>query len=242
VYYVTLLLVYLLVDIIACLGLNLQLGLAGVQSFAFIIFQAAGAYAYALCTLGPQQAAGAGYQSYFWGGNLPFPVPFLVAIIVGAVLAAACGALILPRLRGDYEAMAFLVVSLIASGVATNQIGLLNGANGLSGIPQPLNSTLGLATTGYDWVFVGMAGVIAFGVWRFTDGSAAARGEGKRGRRAGARQGRDAGPLGGVHDRRWPGWAQWRPLGGLHHGLGAVELDLRGDVLVHHGDRGGRLR
>jgi branched-chain amino acid transport system permease protein len=168
VYYVTLLLVYLLVDIIACLGLNLQLGLAGVQSFAFIIFQAAGAYAYALCTLGPQQAAGAGYQSYFWGGNLPFPVPFLVAIIVGAVLAAACGALILPRLRGDYEAMAFLVVSLIASGVATNQIGLLNGANGLSGIPQPLNATLGLATTGYDWVFVGMAGVIAFGVWRFT--------------------------------------------------------------------------
>jgi ABC-type branched-subunit amino acid transport system permease subunit len=43
-FYVTLLLVYLGVDIIACLGLNIQLGLAGVMDFAFIIFQAAGAY------------------------------------------------------------------------------------------------------------------------------------------------------------------------------------------------------
>ena len=51
-YYVTLLLVYLGVDIIACLGLNIQLGLAGVMDFAFIIFQAAGAYVYAIFTLG----------------------------------------------------------------------------------------------------------------------------------------------------------------------------------------------
>jgi len=171
VYYVTLLLVYLLVDIIACLGLNLQLGLAGVQSFAFIIFQAAGAYAYALCTLGPSKSslgAGSGFQSYFWGATLPFPLPFVVAIIAGAVLAAICGALILPRLRGDYEAMAFLVISLIASGIATNQINLLNGANGLSGIPQPLSSSLKVSTTVYDWLFVGAAAVLSFAVWRFT--------------------------------------------------------------------------
>jgi ABC-type branched-subunit amino acid transport system permease subunit len=69
-YYVTLLLVYLGVDIIACLGLNIQLGLAGVMDFAFIIFQAAGAYVYAIFTLGsPNGALGlaAGGQSYFWG-------------------------------------------------------------------------------------------------------------------------------------------------------------------------------
>jgi ABC-type branched-subunit amino acid transport system permease subunit len=171
VYYITLLLIYLAVDIIACLGLNLQLGLTGVQNFAFIIFQAAGAYAYALCTIGPPNTSlgvGSGFQSYFWGASLPFPLPYIAAIVAGSVLAAICGALILPRLRGDYEAMAFLVISLIATGVATNQINLLNGANGLSGVPQPLSGELQLSTTGYDWFYVGMAAVMCFVAWRFT--------------------------------------------------------------------------
>jgi ABC-type branched-subunit amino acid transport system permease subunit len=171
VYYVTLLLVYLAVDIIACLGLNLQLGLAGIQNFAFIIFQAAGAYAYALCTLGPPNSslgAGAGFQSYFWGANLPFPLPYIAAIVAGLIVAAIVGALVLPRLRGDYEAMAFLVISLIATGIATNQINLLNGANGISGVPQPLSGVLQLSTTGYAWFYVGLAAVICLLAWRFT--------------------------------------------------------------------------
>ena len=55
-YYLTTLLVYFGVGVIACLGLNIQLGLAGVMDFAFIIFQAAGAYVYAIFTLGPASA------------------------------------------------------------------------------------------------------------------------------------------------------------------------------------------
>jgi branched-chain amino acid transport system permease protein len=170
VYYVTLLLVYFAVDFIAVLGLNLQLGLAGVLDFAFIIFQAVGAYTYALCTLGPPHAGGfaSGFQTYFAGTSLPFPLPFIAAIIAGAVLAAICGAVILPRLRGDYQAMAFLVIALIASGIATNQLGLLNGANGLSGVPQPLGGDLHLSTTDYDWFFVGLAALMCLGAWRFT--------------------------------------------------------------------------
>lgn len=170
-YYVTLLLVYLAVDIIACFGLNLQLGLTGIQNFAFIIFQAVGAYAYALCTLGPPNTAlgaGAGFQSYFWGANLPFPLPYIAAIVAGGILAAILGALILPRLRGDYEAMAFLVLSLIATGIATNQISLVNGANGLSGVPQPLSGLLQLSTTAYDWFYVGLSAVMCLIAWRFT--------------------------------------------------------------------------
>lgn len=170
-YYVTLLLVYLAVDIIACFGLNLQLGLTGIQNFAFIIFQAVGAYAYALCTLGAPNTslgAGAGFQSYFWGASLPFPLPYIAAIVAGGILAAILGALILPRLRGDYEAMAFLVLSLIATGIATNQISLVNGANGLSGVPQPLSGVLQLSTTGYDWFYVGLSAVMCLIAWRFT--------------------------------------------------------------------------
>ena len=114
-YYVTLLLVYLGVDIIAALGLNLQFGVTGILNFAFIIFQSVGAYTYALLTLGPPgpgNLLGAGLQTYFWGTTLPFPLPFIAATVVGAGLSLLVGLIVLPRLRGDYQAMAFLVVRI----------------------------------------------------------------------------------------------------------------------------------
>jgi branched-chain amino acid transport system permease protein len=169
-YYITLLLVYLGVDIIAALGLNLQFGVTGILNFAFIIFQSVGAYTYALCTLGPPgpgNLLGAGFQTYFWGISLPFPIPFLVATAAGAVLSLVVGSLILPRLRGDYQAMAFLVVSLIATGVATNQIGLLNGANGLSLVPKPLMEQLGLGLFDYGWFYAGLTAVFCVIAWWF---------------------------------------------------------------------------
>ena len=43
-YYLTTLLVYGGVDVIACLALSQQFGVAGVTNFAFIVFQAAGAF------------------------------------------------------------------------------------------------------------------------------------------------------------------------------------------------------
>src|SRR5258708_38419181 len=106
-FYVTLLVVSLGVDIIACLGLNIQLGLAGVMDFAFIIFQAVGAYVYAIFTLGPPNSGlgqGAGGQSYIWGTLLPFPLPFVMATLAGAVFALPCAVVGLPRLRGQYAA------------------------------------------------------------------------------------------------------------------------------------------
>lgn len=167
-FYITLLLVYLGVNIIAALGLNLQFGVTGILNFAFIIFQAVGAYVYALCTLGPPGSGnllGAGLQTYFWGISLPFPLPFLAACLAGGLLSLLVGALVLPRLRGDYQAMAFLVVSLIASGVAINQIGLLNGSNGLSLIPKPLTDQLGLSLTEYAWFYVGLTAVFCAICW-----------------------------------------------------------------------------
>jgi len=169
-FYLTLLLVYLGVDIIACLGLNIQLGLAGIMDFAFIIFQAVGAYVYAIFTLGPANGPGqgAGGQSYLWGTSLPFPLPFILATVAGVILAFFCAAVVLPRLRGDYEAMAFLVISLIATGIATNQVGIFNGANGLYGIPQPLSGVLNLPTLSYDWFYVGLTAVICVLAWLVT--------------------------------------------------------------------------
>jgi len=151
-FYMTTILVYLGVDIIACLGLNLQFGMTGLVNFSFIVFQAAGAYTAAVVTLGPSSGNG-GFQRYVGGANWPFPLPILAAAVVGGLLALIIGLFGLRRLRADYQAMVLLVVSLIATTVANNASGLVNGANGLALVPKPLQSTFNLSPLGFQWVF-----------------------------------------------------------------------------------------
>ena len=157
-FYISTLLVYLGVDVMACWGLNLQFGVAGLVNFAFIVFQAAGAYMAAVLTLGPSSANG-GFQQYLGGAHWPFPLPILAAGAVGGLLSLVAGLVALRRLRADYQAMVMLVVSLIATSVATNQVGLVNGPNGLSIVPKPLASLLNLSVIGYQWFFVGLTAV-----------------------------------------------------------------------------------
>ena len=51
-YYVITLIVYFAVNAMACWALNLQFGVGGVMNFAFIIFQAIGAYIAGVMTMG----------------------------------------------------------------------------------------------------------------------------------------------------------------------------------------------
>jgi branched-chain amino acid transport system permease protein len=157
-FYCSTLLVYLAVDIMAVWGLNLQFGVAGISNFAFIVFQAAGAYTAAALTIGAP--APASFQTYLWGTHLPFPLPILAAGVVGGVLSAAVALLGMRRLRADYQAMVLLVVSLTATYVADNATGLVNGPAGLSLIPKPLGGLLGLSTLGYQWFYVGLCAAI----------------------------------------------------------------------------------
>jgi branched-chain amino acid transport system permease protein len=167
--YMSTLVVYFFVDLIACWGLDLQFGVSGVLNFAFIVFQAAGAYAVAIFSLGPASSNG-GFQQYSGGWHLPFPLPLLMAMLVGGVLSAIVGVVALRRLRSDYLAMVLLVVSVIATVIATAQTSFLNGPAGLSLIPKPFESTLGLSAVGYDWFFVALSGVfcviVGLFVWR----------------------------------------------------------------------------
>ena len=165
-FYISTVLIYLGVDVIACWGLNLQFGVAGLVNFAFIIFQAAGAYTAAVLTLGPAQPASqGGFQQYVGGAHWPFPLPILAAGLVGGLLAALVGGFTVRRLRSDYEAMVMLVVSLIATSVATNQVGLVNGPNGLALVPKPLSTLVNLSPVGYQWLFVGITAAICVCVY-----------------------------------------------------------------------------
>jgi len=163
-FYISTLLIFLFVDIMACWALNLQFGIAGLLNFAFIIFQAAGAYTAAVLTLGTPASNG-NYQSYILGFTLPFPLPLIAAAAVGGILALFIGLITLRRLRSDYQAMVMLVISIIATVVVTNEIRLFNGATGLSSIPTPLSDQLGLGALDYQWFYVGLSGVILLVVY-----------------------------------------------------------------------------
>jgi ABC-type branched-subunit amino acid transport system permease subunit len=164
-FYIATLLIYIGVDIIASWALNLQYGVTGILNFGFIIFQAAGAYTAAVLTLGP--ATPTGFQQYFGGAHLPFPLPILAAAVVGGGLSLIVGSVTLPRIRPDYQAMVLLVVALMASTIVTNASGVLNGANGLSLVPKPLAVMLRLNPYGvhYEWVFVGVVAVVCGAVY-----------------------------------------------------------------------------
>jgi branched-chain amino acid transport system permease protein len=158
-FYVSTLAIYLAVDVIACWGFNLQYGVAGIMNFAFIMFQAVGAYTAALLTLGPSSGHG-GYQHYIFGADLPFPAPLVAAGAASGLLALVVGLVTLRRLRQDYQAMVMLVVSLMATSLAQNWIGLVNGPAGLSLIAQPLADQLNLPPITYQWAYVGYSLVL----------------------------------------------------------------------------------
>jgi branched-chain amino acid transport system permease protein len=135
-YYLVVMLVYLGTDLLAVWGLNLEFGVSGVANLAYIVVVAAGAYTFAVCTLGPPSGNG-GFQQYIGGFTLPFPVALLAGALAGAVVGTVIAITGLKRLRPDYQAVAMLVVSLMVATVVGADVGLFNGSAGLALIPNP---------------------------------------------------------------------------------------------------------
>jgi branched-chain amino acid transport system permease protein len=158
VYYATNLLIYAGVDIIACLSLNLVFGVSGIVNFSFIVFQAVGAYTAAVLSLPPDSANG-GFQIYFGGYQLPFPIPWIGGAAAGGLLAIPVGLMVLRKLRSDYQAIALLVLSVIANLVITNARPLLNGAAGLALVPPPFSDQIDPNTETYQYLYVGITAV-----------------------------------------------------------------------------------
>ena len=156
-YYVTTLLVYFGVDILAIWGLSVQYGLCGLYNFAFILFQSVGAYTAAVLTLGPSSGNG-GYQRYVLGASLPFPLPIFAAGIAGAAVGILLG-LLTRRVASDYMAVLTFVVSVMALLVVSAVIPLFNGPAGLASVPPPLQSTFNISYSTYPWFFVGLVAV-----------------------------------------------------------------------------------
>jgi ABC-type branched-subunit amino acid transport system ATPase component/ABC-type branched-subunit amino acid transport system permease subunit len=149
-------LVYLGTDLLAAWGLNLEFGVAGVVNFAYIVLVAAGAYLYAVFTLGPPAAMG-GFQQYIIGARLPVAAAVALAALICGILGCLIGVTGLKRLRADYQAMVMLVISILATTIIGADTGLFNGNAGLSLIPNPLAS---VDPARRGWYYVAVVGVV----------------------------------------------------------------------------------
>ena len=85
----------------------------------------------------------------------------------GPSIAVPIGLVTLRRLSCDYQAVALLVISIIATSVASNEPHLFNGAAGISLVPHPLADWLGVDLLTYQWIYVGfLCGLVFAGVLR----------------------------------------------------------------------------
>jgi branched-chain amino acid transport system permease protein len=112
---------------VMALGLNLIWGLTGLMNLGLAGFWAVGGYASALTVL-----------RLSW----PIAAGMAAGTVVAAVLGAAV-AVLTARLRGDYLAIVTLGFAEVVQLVASNEIWLTNGTDGISGVPGPWRGVLG---------------------------------------------------------------------------------------------------
>ena len=157
-FYLVTIIVYSAVAVISCWGLDVQYSDTGLLNLSYIVSVAIGGYTVALLSLGaPEHGGSTIVQEYFWGASLPFPLPFVGAVLAGMLVTLAIGLLALRRLRSDYQAIAMLSVAMIAAALVIAMPGLLGGGHGLYLIPAPLKETLGLRSDEYSWFYAGFA-------------------------------------------------------------------------------------
>jgi ABC-type branched-subunit amino acid transport system permease subunit len=112
------------VFVLLALGLNIVVGLAGLLDLGYAAFFAIGAYTYA-------------YGASPFSGN---HFPFLIMLLVGAMVAATFGVLLgapTLRLRGDYLAIVTLGFGEIVPIVFLNAEEYTEGTNGIGGLYKP---------------------------------------------------------------------------------------------------------
>lgn len=125
--------------IILALSMNLINGFTGLFSLGHAGFMAIGAYTVALLTMTPEMKEMNFYMKPIVSGLANIHLPFVLALLMGGIMAAIFGFLIgapVLKLTDDYLAIATLGFSEIIRIVIVNLQSVTNGALGLKGIPQ----------------------------------------------------------------------------------------------------------
>lgn len=140
-YYLDTLIVFFCSNAIFALGLNLQYGLAGTLNFAYVLFYAVGAYVAGCLITGPDHSGlphilGEHYL-FGVGFKAPYVLAVVIAILVGAALAALIGLVLRRSLRDDFGALATVAIFLILFTIFGAWTPLFNGYNGIAEVPNP---------------------------------------------------------------------------------------------------------
>jgi len=115
-------------------GLNVQWGFAGMLNVGVAAFFAVGAYTSAIVTTSVS-------DGHLGGFGLPWPLGFLAAMAIAAVLGLLIGIVTL-NLRSDYLAIASIGIAEIVRLVLKNEEWLTGGVRGIAGIPRPLDEVV----------------------------------------------------------------------------------------------------
>jgi branched-chain amino acid transport system permease protein len=164
-YYIAIILVYASVDAMACMGLNLEFGVAGISNFGYIIFQSAGAYAAAVLSMPNAASSNGGFQKYVLGWHLPWPFPWIGAAIAGGLLAVPFVFIVGKRLRGDFAAVGLLVSAVLLNVLVKNYVPFLNGDAGISLVPAPFQSHFNPQSLSYQFAYGAVAIILTIGVY-----------------------------------------------------------------------------
>jgi branched-chain amino acid transport system permease protein len=136
--YLAAMLVFAGIYALMALGLNVIWGLTGMVNLGLVGFFAVGAYASALLT-----------KYWLWPMPLGWAAAGLAAALAGAVMAV-----IVARLRGDYLAIVTLGFAEVVRILASNEVWLTNGTDGISGIPGPWRGVV--SPQEFNLIFLGI--------------------------------------------------------------------------------------
>jgi branched-chain amino acid transport system permease protein len=145
--YRELVLIYMGVNIMLAVSLNLVNGYMGEFSVGHAGFMAVGAYVSSLLTMRLLVDTNVFGEAVLNAPAWALPIGFVIALIAGGVAAALAGLLVaFPsfRTRGDYLAIVTLAVNFIVTGVINN-IEVIGGPRGLNGVPL---------WTNVRWIFI----------------------------------------------------------------------------------------
>jgi branched-chain amino acid transport system permease protein len=140
------------------MGLNLEVGLAGLLDLGFVAFYAVGAYATALLMADSPYALA---QLSFWQA---MPIAVLVSLIVGVIFGIP-----VLKIRGDYLAVATLALGEIVRVIVLSDAAapLLAGAEGILQIPRPEIGSFVLGTpVSLFYLTLAASLVAAYVAWR----------------------------------------------------------------------------
>ena len=143
------------------MGLNLEVGIAGLLDLGFVAFYAVGAYATGLLMADSPFALA--HLSY-WEA---MPIAVLCSVIVGILFGVP-----VLKVRGDYLAVATLGLGEIVSVIVLSDAAapLLGGAKGILQIPRPSIGSFELATTVALFYLTLVASLVAaYFAWRLED-------------------------------------------------------------------------